>query len=211
MKLTIIDYEAGNLRTVQKAVEHLGFVALISNNLDVIKQSDALILPGVGAFADGMNTLERLKLVDLIRNFVKIDKKPILGICLGMQLLAKRGLEGGERRGLDLLPMEIKKFNFQDKQYRIPHMGWNNISIKKDSGLFKEIPNSADFYFVHSYYCESQDTSIIAATCNYGHDFVVAAENNNIFCTQFHPEKSQLYGLKVLQNYLVSCKEKIMN
>jgi imidazole glycerol-phosphate synthase subunit HisH len=205
MNLIIIDYDAGNLRTVQKAIEHLGYRASISNDPQVIKKADALILPGVGSFADGMDNLKKLKLVEPIIEFVKVDRKPILGICLGMQLLAKNGIEGGDRNGLDLLPMEIKKFNFQNKELRIPHMGWNSVSLKKDTVLFKDVPDLVDFYFVHSYYCNSVDSTIDSAICNYGHDFVVAAEKDNIFSTQFHPEKSQLYGLRVLQNYLNHC------
>lgn len=205
--ITIIDYDAGNLRNVQKAFEHLGYPANITKSPENIVGADALVLPGVGAFHDGMDMLERLNLVDAIKRAVLDNKKPILGICLGMQLFADSGDEGGHRDGLGLLPMTIERLRSNEMGIRLPHIGWNNIRIETKSKLFDSLSANPDFYFVHSYHAVCLDEGMIKATCRYGQTFVAAVERENIFATQFHPEKSQRYGLKVLANFTDYCQQ----
>ena len=205
-RITIIDYDAGNLRNVQKAVERLGYPSICSNKVEDIENADVLILPGVGAFNDGMDAIENLGLDTAIRKQVINDKKPILGICLGMQLFAQEGFEGGRRRGLALLPIVVSRLQSEEEGYRLPHIGWNNIAIRDKSLLFHGVPANPDFYFVHSFHAKCQDSEIVAATAEYGHRFVAAIESENIFATQFHPEKSQRYGLQVLKNFMSFCE-----
>lgn len=202
LKITIIDYEAGNLRNIQKAVEYLGYNAVISNQINAVEEADILVLPGVGAFHTGISVLENLGLIEALRKAVIKNRKPLLGICLGMQLLGREGHEGGKRSGLGFLPMTIHRLQSDKKGLRLPHIGWDNVVTSDYSILFSEIPEDPDFYFVHSYHAVCEDESIIAATCEYGHRFVAAVEKDNIFATQFHPEKSQRYGLKVLKNFM---------
>ncbi|MEW5767128.1 MAG: imidazole glycerol phosphate synthase subunit HisH [bacterium] len=206
LKITIIDYEAGNLRNIQKAIEHLGYKALISKQINAVEEADILVLPGVGAFHSGMNVLEGLGLIEALRKAVIKNRKPLLGVCLGMQLLGREGHEGGKRAGLGFLPMTIHRLQSDKKGLRLPHIGWDNVVASDHSVLFSEIPKDPDFYFVHSYQAVCEDESIIAATCEYGHRFVAAVEKDNIFATQFHPEKSQRYGLQVLKNFMNYCK-----
>lgn len=201
--ICIIDCNLGNLRNVQKVLEKLGESAIISNRCEDIEKADALILPGVGAFGEAMETLRELGLVEVIRREVLDRKKPILGICLGMQLLAIDGYEKGYHQGLGLLPMSVWQLQNQQNisEFRLPHVGWNNIAAK-DTVLFEGLPSDANFYFVHSFHAQCQDESIIAATCCYGQEFTAAVHKENIFATQFHPEKSQAYGFKVLRNFI---------
>ncbi len=203
--ITIIDYDAGNLRNVQKAVEFLGYSANISNLKNDIKNSDALILPGVGSFKHGIDTLRKLDLVDSIRYEVLENKKPILGICLGMQLFADYGTEGGHNEGLELLRLSINKLDADKFGLRIPHMGWNSVKVNPAARLFADVNPLADFYFVHSFHAVPNDENLVPTLCTYGHEFVAAVEHENIFATQFHPEKSQRYGLQVLSNFLNYC------
>lgn len=208
-KITIIDYDAGNLRNVQKAVEACGYSAITSRLAEEVESSDVLILPGVGAFQNGMGALERLGLCDAIRKHVITEKKPILGICLGMQLFAKEGHEGGRCQGLGFLPMVIEKLPVEEHGLRLPHIGWNSVDIKSSARMFDGVSPGPDFYFVHSFHavCETED--IVAATCSYGQSFVASVERDNIFATQFHPEKSQRYGLQYLRNFLEYSKDRI--
>lgn len=198
MSIVIINYGMGNLRSVQKAFEKLGFDAVISNKLEVIKNADKIVLPGVGAFGDAMKNLKDLGLIELLNEEVLVKKKPFLGICLGMQLIAKQSEEFGEHQGLGWLDAKIVKFAQSD--LKIPHVGWNEISFDKKSALFENIPDKKDFYFVHSYYFKA-DREFCIATCNYGIDFICAVQKENIFATQFHPEKSQTHGLEILKNF----------
>jgi glutamine amidotransferase len=208
--VAIIDYDAGNLRNVQKALEYLGYrTSIVSSRVEDLERADVLILPGVGAFYEGMRILRKRQLDSFLHQEVIGKKKPLLGICLGMQLLSNDGCEGGQCSGLGFLPMSTQKLRSEEKGFRLPHIGWNDVSFKPDSVLFKGIPESPDFYFVHSYHAVCEDESIAAATCEYGHTFVAAVEKDNIFGTQFHPEKSQRYGLKLLQNFMAYCESRI--
>lgn len=208
--MLIIDYDVGNLRNVQKLVESLGQTTKISNSIEEINNASSYLLPGVGAFSDAMNKLTNLGLVEIIRHNVLTKKKPILGICLGMQVLGLESEEGGRTKGLGLLEMFIEKINLNEG-YRLPHIGWNDIKIEKESILLNELPVNSDFYFVHSYHARCDDNSIVAATCEYSQKFVAVVEKDNIFGAQFHPEKSQAYGALIMKNFINYCKERKIN
>lgn len=199
--LVIIDYGMGNVRSVAKAFEILGVNVLISNNADDIKKAERIIMPGVGAFSDGIERLKKLNLINALKDEILIKKKPFLGICLGMQLIAKQSEEFGIHKGLGWVDAEIKEFKFNDKRLKVPHVGWNNINIKKEGDLFNGIKDGTEYYFVHSYFMSCKE-DIVTATCNYGIEFVSAIQKDNIFATQFHPEKSQTVGLKLLENFI---------
>lgn len=200
--ITIINYDAGNLRNVQKIFNLYGCEAKISCSQDEVIKSRALVLPGVGSFKDGMKNLEKLNLVKPIQEAVLDKKIPILGICLGMQLFSKVGYEGGKKLGLGLLDMECLPLKFDSKKFRIPHIGWNSIIIDSSSKLLKGIPDRSDFYFVHSYAVQTMNKAIISSKSNYGINFVSSIEFDNIYGTQFHPEKSQRYGKKIIKNFI---------
>lgn len=193
----------GNLRSVQKAFEKIGTAAVISNDHALIRESSKLVLPGVGAFKDAMNNLAKLDLIDLLHDEVIGKKKPFLGICLGMQLIATKSFEFGETEGLGWIDANIVRFNFIDRStlLKVPHVGWNNVTFVNPSPLFKNIPDSSDFYFVHSYYFEA-DRQYATGTTDYGVEFISSVQKENIFATQFHPEKSQTYGLKIIENFV---------
>lgn len=193
----------GNLRSVQKAFEKIGCSAIISNDHNTIKSASKIILPGVGAFKDGMLHLNELGLIDILNEEVINNKKPFLGICLGMQLITKKSYEHGETNGLAWIDAEVIKFNFlsHDKILKIPHVGWNNVHYKNENILFKDIPNSSDFYFVHSYHLQAYE-DIVTSTTDYGFDFISSIKKENIYALQFHPEKSQTAGLKILENFV---------
>jgi len=213
--IAIIDYGMGNLKSVSKAFETIGKKVEVTNNPKVIKKAEAIILPGVGAFGRGMDNLKKLKLIPLIYEVVKEDK-PILGICLGLQLLFTKSYEHGIHKGLDIIKGEVKRF----KGVKIPHMGWNQVKIRKPETsaegrsaygrrnqkpeLFKDIPDNSYFYFVHSYYVVPDDKRIISATTGYGQEFASAIVKDKIFGVQFHPEKSGESGLKFLENFCVN-------
>jgi len=203
--MLIIDYDVGNLRNVQKLVESLGEVAKITDSIDEINNASSYLLPGVGAFPDAMKKLSNLGLSEVIRHNVLVEKKPILGICLGMQILGSGSEEGESIEGLGLLKMSVKKIK-NSNEYKLPHIGWNDLMIEKDSVLLNGLPEAADFYFVHSYHAVCDDPSIIAATCDYSNRFVAAVEKDNIFGVQFHPEKSQAYGAHIINNFINFCK-----
>ena len=207
MKIAIIDYKAGNLRNVQKAIEVLGVKTDIISSPKKLDSHMGIILPGVGNFKDGMDNLNNSGLSELIKMEVKTFKKPLLGICLGMQLLARNSEEGDPIKGLDLLPAKIKHFDLQNSKNRVPHMGWNDISPSKESVLLKNIPDKTDFYFAHSYHASLEKKDIITSTCNYIYSFASTIEYENIFSTQFHPEKSQTYGSLLIKNFLNYCSE----
>ena len=200
--VTIIDYDIGNLRNVQKAFEYHGCKADISSDPEEISAASILVLPGVGHFQHGMDNLEKTGIDKLIRQKVLTEKTPILGICLGIQLLSETGYEDGERKGLGLLPMESKPLKITDRRYRSPHIGWNSVEISPNAKLFNNVPNFADFYFVHSYAVEVTNPDIISSQCTYNDTFVSSVEYKNIFATQFHPEKSQVFGLQVIKNFI---------
>jgi len=198
--ITIINYGLGNIRSVQKAFERVGYQVKISSNKDDIIKSDKLVLPGVGHFAKGIENLNNLNLYDTINEAVLIKKKIIIGICLGMQLMTKHSTEGN-LEGLGWIDAVTKKFDFKNNSLKIPHMGWNNIVMKKGSVLLREITDEDFFYFVHSYFVQCNENEDILFTTNYGIDFVSGFQKENIFGVQFHPEKSHDAGLKILKNF----------
>ncbi len=196
----IIDYDAGNLRSVQKALEALGNQAVITRDRDEILGADRVILPGVGAFGDAMEKLCQYGLADTIRQ-AAASGKPFLGICLGLQLLFESSEESPGVEGLAILPGKILRIP-DHPGLKIPHMGWNSLSITPGSRLFQGIENGAYVYFVHSYYCKADDESIVAASTEYSTHIHAAVERGNIFACQFHPEKSSSVGLQILKNFI---------
>lgn len=201
MDIVIIDYEMGNLRSVQKAIEKVGGRATISSDPKVIAKASKLILPGVGAFGKAMQNLQKMNLIDVIKSKVK-EKTPLLGICLGYQILFEKGFEKGEHQGLGLISGQIELLKTM-KDLKVPHMDWNQIKVQnKNSKLFKNISAQDYFYFVHSYYSANVSKELNAATVNYGSEFVCAIEKDNLFGVQFHPEKSSEAGLKIIKNFI---------
>lgn len=197
--ILIIDYDMGNIKSVHNSFNKMGAKVKTSNTRKDIKKADALILPGVGAFAKAMQNLESLNLIDPIVNFAIEKKKPILGICLGMQLLAESSAENGFNEGLSLIPGNVKPIK-RLKGLRLPHIGWNELEVKTESPLFNGIVEDS-FYFVHSYYFKTKKKNI-SATVDYGYKITSAVQNENIFGVQFHPEKSQTGGMKLISNFI---------
>lgn len=193
----IINYKMGNLGSVKNALDSLNIESVITDDINVIKSCDKLILPGVGAFKEAMQNLKDLNLIDCIKDEVK-KGKPILGICLGMQLMFSSSEEYGFTEGLNLL--EGKIIHFKENGLKIPHMGWNNLNIPSNSKLFKGL-NNPYVYFVHSYHLETSNKDYLLTKTTYGYEFSCAVEYKNIFATQFHPEKSGDVGLKILKNF----------
>ena len=198
--IAVVDYGAGNLRSVDLALARLGAEAVITRDPDVMAGADGLILPGVGAFGDAMERLHQYGLVDVIRSAVK-KGTPLLGICLGLQLLFERSDESDGVEGLGILKGEILKIP-DCPGLKIPHMGWNSLEIKPGTRLFAGIPNGSYVYFVHSYYLKAEDTEIVAATTEYSTHIHAAVEQGNVFACQFHPEKSSEVGLQILKNFI---------
>ena len=199
--IAIIDYDAGNIRSVEKALFALGEQPVVTRKKEEILAADKLILPGVGAFGDAMERLHQYGLVDVIREAVKDKGIPILGICLGLQLMFERSDESDGVEGLGLLKGEILKIP-DSPGLKIPHMGWNSLKIKPDTCLFAQIPDGAYVYFVHSYYLKAEDPDIVAAITEYSTHIHAAVEQGNIFACQFHPEKSSDTGLQILKNFV---------
>jgi glutamine amidotransferase len=189
----------GNLRSVQKALESLGYEAEVTDAPAKIAAADKVILPGVGAYSDAMAALRERRLVEPLRDVIA-SGKPTLGICLGMQLLFETSYEDGEHQGLGILGGKVVKFDIP-REYKVPHMGWNQITATKKSPLFAGIDDGAYFYFVHSYYIVPTDSSIVATTTDYPQPFASSVELGNLYATQFHPEKSQTVGMKLLANF----------
>lgn len=197
--IAVVDYGMGNLRSVQKALENIGLDAVITSNPSDLDRAKAIVVPGVGAFGDAIHNLERLGLKDkIIENIEK--GKPYLGICLGLQILFEYGYEFGEHQGLGVVQGAVVRFD-ERLDIKIPHMGWNQIHKNKDSKMFKDIKEDEFFYFVHSYYAKPDNPEIVATTTDYGINFCSAIEYENIWAVQFHPEKSQQAGLKLLSNF----------
>lgn len=194
--IAIIDYGVGNLRSVQKAFEFIGSNAEVTSDIDTIKKADKIVLPGVGAFSDAIDTLKNKGFDKEIISSVK-SGKPFLGICLGMQLIFTKSYEYGEHAGLDLIKGEIKLLPDNVKK---PHIGWNDLNIKKRTPLFEGLGEHPYMYFVHSYYLETTE-DVVSATVNYGKEIQIAVQKDNIFATQFHPEKSGDAGLMILKNF----------
>lgn len=202
MPVFIIDYGMSNLGSIKRALEECGADVLVSDDPKELKLADRIVLPGVGAFAEGMRNLtERGWLGPLIKETID-NNIPLLGICLGMQLLASNGYEGGETQGLGLIPGTVKRLVTIGPQERIPHVGWNEVFKKRENVLFKKIPDGTDFYFVHSYHFLAENEENIIATTPYCGGFISAVSLNNVFGVQFHPEKSIPAGFQLLNNFL---------
>lgn len=197
--IVIVDYGMGNLRSVQKGFEKIGANAVISRDPSKIAASDKLVLPGVGAFPECMKNLARFGLIKPILDFIKSDR-PFLGICLGLQLLFDESEEFGLNEGLKVILGKVRAFD-KNMGLKIPHMGWNQVNFQKKVPIFRDIPDGSWFYFVHSYYVEPLNETDIAARTNYGIDFTCAVSRGNLYALQFHPEKSQENGLKILINF----------
>lgn len=201
MSIAIIDYGMANLRSVQKAFEQVGTPAQIISRPEEIDQADKIVLPGVGAFQDAVATLREQGLAEpIIRH---IDRgKPFLGICLGLQMLFDVGYEDGEHRGLGVLQGQCIRFDVDTRLgLKVPHMGWNQLDICRPSPLFRDLPAGCGVYFVHGYHVVPADQLVIATTTDYGGPFVSSIRRENVFATQFHPEKSQKVGLQILANF----------
>lgn len=201
--LTIIDYKAGNVRSIQNMLKKNGTKSIISDKIEDIENADKLILPGVGSFDYGMEQLEKSGLIPVLNKKVIVQKTPILGICLGVQLFTK-GSDEGQKEGLDWFDAETVAFDKTKlpDNYKIPHMGWSEINFNEDCKLFKnlhELPPR--FYFVHSYHLKANNKNDVIATTAYGYEFVVGLRKDNIFGVQFHPEKSHKFGMQVLRNF----------
>jgi glutamine amidotransferase len=194
----------GNLRSVQKALEKTGHAALVTSSPQAIRNAGALVLPGVGAFRDCIRSLETLNLIEPVLQAVR-GGKPFLGICLGLQILFTASEEFGTTPGLNLIPGKVVRFAQDDttggERRKIPHMGWNTISQRRKVPIFNGVEDGSLFYFVHSYYVVPEDVSVIATTTGYGIEFTSSIQKDNIFACQFHPEKSQRVGLRLLKNF----------
>lgn len=191
----IIDYGRGNMKSVEAALNRGGFKFINTDDISLLEDCNGYILPGVGAFKDGMEDLEKRGLDTFLKS---VSNKPILGICLGMQLLFDYGEEHGGYKGLGLIKGQVKKLT---TKFKIPHMGWNSLEAKGSSPLLEGIESGDDFYFVHSFKVLPQDSSVVMATCDYGEEIVAVVESGNIYGAQFHPEKSSLKGLKIIDNF----------
>ena len=203
--IAIIDYGAGNIKSVYKALKFIGADCKVTSDKDEILNADGAILPGVGSFGDAMDTMTKRGIKDTIIEYTK-SGKPFLGICLGLQLLFPESEETPGVKGLDIFKGTITKIPNQNRTLKIPHMGWNNISIKQKNGIFKDIEGEPYVYFVHSFYLKAQDKDIVAATTQYGIEIDAAVQKGNIIATQFHPEKSGEVGLKMLKNFVEMVK-----
>ncbi|HID72860.1 TPA: imidazole glycerol phosphate synthase subunit HisH [Candidatus Micrarchaeota archaeon] len=202
--ITVVDYGLGNKRSVIKAFSVLGAEAESSSDPEKILSAEAIILPGVGAFGDGMKNLKEAGLIEPMTEAVLKNNTPFLGICLGMQLVAKDSNELGDFQGLGWIDSVVRKFEFgpENSNLKIPHIGWNEAKMNPECPLFEGLGDSANFYFVHSYHMICNDKSVEVATTDYGYSFTSAVQKDNLFATQFHPEKSQKAGLAVLKNFL---------
>ena len=199
--IAIIDYGLGNLASVKNAFEVLGKECEITNDITKIRKADRLVLPGVGAFGSGMANLKRLNLIDVLNEEVVKNKKPFLGICLGMQLICKKSYEGGEFNGLGWIDANVVHFDIGNKRLLVPHVGWNDVECNLGSLIFEGGSPQQTFYFVHSYYVQAKDKDIVVGWCDYGIRFPAAIQKDNMFAVQFHPEKSQTEGLEILRKF----------
>jgi glutamine amidotransferase len=202
--ITIIDYGMGNLRSVQKGFEKVGCNAEVTADPGVVERADRLVLPGVGAFRDCMDNLREGGFIDPIRNHIAAGR-PFLGICLGLQLLFTESEEFGRHQGLDIIPGRVRRFpddlQAGGEKLKVPHMGWNQIEIRRPAPIFAGLESGESVYFVHSYYVDPQDPEVVASTTDYGMTFCSSIWRDNVMATQFHPEKSQRVGLKILENF----------
>ena len=206
MNVTIVDYNSGNISSVINSFKEVAKDKVnikVTSDLSIIKDSDKVVLPGQGSFKsciDGLNNIDGL--INTLNEFAIENKKPILGICVGLQMFADIGYEEIETKGLGWISGKVSKIDNKSGKYKLPHIGWNEISILKDSKIFKDIDDKSHMYFVHSYEFVPEDKAVISATTDYSTNVVCAAEKENIFGTQFHPEKSDKVGLKIIDNFL---------
>ena len=206
MNVTIVDYQSGNISSVINSFKQVAKekVSLeVTSDLNKIKSSDKLILPGQGSFKSCIDSLNSISgLVETLKDFAIINKKPLLGICVGLQIFGDVGYEESETKGLGWVSGKVTKIDNQNNKYKLPHIGWNEIEIIKESKIFKNIKNNSHMYFVHSYEFVPEDKSVISATTDYSTKIVCSVEKDNLFGTQFHPEKSDKTGLKIIENFI---------
>ena len=206
MNITIVDYNSGNISSVINSFKEVGknkYNINVSSDRKTISESDKIVLPGQGSFKSCVDALNKIDgLAESLNQFVFDQKKPLLGICVGLQMFADVGYEEKETKGLGWITGKVSKIDNQNGKYKLPHIGWNEISIKKDSKIFKDIADKSHMYFVHSYEFIPKDKSVISSTTDYSTNIVCSVEKNNIFGTQFHPEKSDKLGLKVIENFI---------
>jgi len=206
MNVTIVDYNSGNISSVINSFKEVAKEKIkieVTSNLDKIKSSDKIVLPGQGSFKSCVDALNNIDgLVDTLNEFTTINKKPLLGICVGLQMFADVGYEEIETKGLGWITGRVSKIDNQNGKFKLPHIGWNELNIVKDSRIFKDIKDKSHMYFVHSYEFIPKDKDVISSTTNYSSNIVCSIEKENIFGTQFHPEKSDKLGLKMIENFL---------
>jgi len=206
MKVTIVDYSSGNISSVINSFKEVAqnkATIEVTSDLNKIKSSDKIVLPGQGSFKSCIDALKKISgLNDTLNEFVIVNKKPLLGICVGLQMFADVGYEETETKGLGWISGKVSKIDNQNGKFKLPHIGWNQINILKDSKIFKEIENNSHMYFVHSYEFIPKDNKVISATTDYSTKVVCSVEKENIFGTQFHPEKSDKAGLKIINNFI---------
>ena len=206
MNIAIVDYNSGNISSVINSFQEVAKDKVnieVTSDLNKIKTSDKVVLPGQGSFKSCVEALNNINgLVDTLNEFVINHKKPLLGICVGLQMFADIGYEEIETKGLGWIPGKVSKIDNQNGKYKLPHIGWNQINILKDDKIFKNIENNSHMYFVHSYEFVPEDKNVISATTDYSSSIVCSVEKDNIFGTQFHPEKSDMIGLKVIKNFI---------
>jgi glutamine amidotransferase len=202
LHVVVIDYDFGNVRSVVNALEVLGAQVVVSRRESDLRQADCLVLPGVGAFAEGMANLQRFGLIPILNELVLQQKKPFLGICVGMQLLAQKSYEDGEFEGLGWLDADVVRLNVEDQNLKVPHVGWNDVMACRDSSLLGKTGEQHTFYFVHSYYLQCREPEIVMGQCEYGLHVPAVIQKENIMAVQFHPEKSQRDGLRLLANFM---------
>ena len=206
MKVTIVDYNSGNISSVINSFEEVAKDRVnieVTSDLIKIKSSDKVVLPGQGSFKSCIDALNKIEgLTDTLNEFVISNKKPLLGICVGLQMFAEVGYEETETKGLGWIPGKVSKIDNQKGKYKLPHIGWNQINIVKDSKIFQNIENNSHMYFVHSYEFIPEDKTVISSLTDYSSKIVCSVEKENIFGTQFHPEKSDKIGLQVIKNFI---------
>jgi glutamine amidotransferase len=206
MNVTIVDYNSGNISSVINSFKEVAKNKVnieVTSDLSKIKYADKAVLPGQGSFKSCVDALNNISgLVDTLNEFAINNKKPLLGICVGLQMFADVGYEETETKGLSWIPGKVLKIDNQNGKYKLPHIGWNQINILKDSKIFKDIENNSHMYFVHSYEFVPEDKNVISATTDYSSNIVSSVEKENIFGTQFHPEKSDTLGLKIIDNFI---------
>jgi imidazole glycerol-phosphate synthase subunit HisH len=201
--IVIVDYGMGNVRSVANALTLLGFESTLSARSKDLERASHIILPGVGAFGDGMHELKERGLIEILEQQIIKSKKPFLGICLGMQLLMEEGEEGGRHAGLGWIGGKTRRLNVDENKFRLPHIGWDDV-IFAECPLFSNI-HTRDFYFVHSYVADTAENTVVKGTCLYGESFTAAVQKGNIYGVQFHPEKSQKGGQQLLKNFVTLC------